>query len=94
MREHFNLFKLRVLVKFIKGGYKDNWFMEFVLDDTFGRFICNKAGHSKRNFDAGSGGREVWCERCTRFIYQKDWDVKNKCYKKISHNEYMWLNLK
>lgn len=95
MRENFNLFTIQGIKNFFgSGGFKNNWATEWVLDDTFGRFICNRSGHSKRTFNAGSGGRDVWCERCTRPLYTKEWDENKQCYKEKSQSEYISLNLK
>lgn len=51
-RENFNLFKKYGIHNFFRRGiFGDKWARQFVLQDTFGKFVCMILGHSKKTFN-------------------------------------------
>jgi len=51
-REGFNLFRKQQRKNFFRGGlFGTKWSRQYVLQDTFGRYVCRLLGHSKKTYD-------------------------------------------
>lgn len=62
MRQNFNLFSRMGRRSFFGCGiFGDKWARGYVLQDTFGRYICSLIGHAKNTFEAED---RVICFRC------------------------------
>ena len=62
-REGFNLFhKFGRQYFFRRGILGDKWARRYVLQDTFGRYICKIVGHTKKTYITADN-REI-CYRC------------------------------
>jgi len=69
VREGFNLFsKFGRYYFFRRGMFGDKWARQYVLQDTFGRYICKILGHSKKTFETDDIPPEIICFRCFRKI--------------------------
>jgi hypothetical protein len=65
VREGFDLFsKFGRKYFFRRGLFGDKWARKYVLNDTFGRYVCKAFGHSKKTFLTDE--KETICLRCFR----------------------------
>lgn len=68
-REGFNLFhKFGRKHFFRRGLFGDRWARDYVLRDTFGRYICAILGHTKKTFETDDEPPRIICLRCFREV--------------------------
>jgi hypothetical protein len=68
-RQGFNLFTKIGRENFFEGGLLGyEWARQFVLQDTFGKFICAIFGHSRKTFLTDDYPPEKVCFRCYKRI--------------------------
>ncbi|TET16309.1 MAG: hypothetical protein E3J81_03540 [Dehalococcoidia bacterium] len=71
-RQGFDLFnKYGRRAFFHPGVFGDRWGRQFVLQDTFGRYVCKLLGHSKKTYEVEDYEEDyicVVCKRCYRVI--------------------------
>lgn len=66
-RQGYNLFTKIGRKNFFEVGiFGDKWARSYVLQDTFGRYICKLIGHSKRTFDYRDSDDEDAIKICSR----------------------------